>query len=179
MTVTKSRKFKVDGVSYVATFDKDKNLNGISKTSGRAGQARETPISPSSSEFTRVVESEEAVRAYNVANYGGNKNAYQDSVTQTTVTQQNQAYDVKTKKITNEEFVEEDNNDQNIAVKQDASPKSTKSEVLSYPFDLNPRQDHFKIMRYNYIRPDINMSKGPDTEIQLTSYTKPSNSVRS
>jgi len=174
----KSKKYNVDGVSYVFSFNDAGNLEGIAKTSGRAGQTRETPISPSSSEFTRVVESEEAVRAYNVANYGGNKNAYQDSVTQTTVTQQNQAYDVKTKKITNEEFVEEDNNDQNIAVKQDASPKSTKSEVLSYPFDLNPKQDHFKIMRYNYIRPDINMSKGPDKEIQLTSYSKPSNSVR-
>ena len=174
----KSRKYNVDGVSYVFSFNDAGNLEGIAKTRGRAGQARETPISPSSSEFTRVVESEEAVRAYNVANYGGNKKAYQDSVTQTTVTQQNQAYDVKTKKVTNEEFVEEDNNDQNVAPSQNASPKSTKSEVLSYPFDLNPRQDHFKIMRYNYIRPDINMSKGPDTEIQLTSYSKPSNSVR-
>ena len=174
----KSRKYNVDGVSYVFSFNDAGNLEGIAKTRGRAGQARETPISPSSSEFTRVAASEEAVRAYNVANYGGNKKAYQDSVTQTTVTQQNQAYDVKTKKVTNEDFVEENNNDQNVAPSQNASPKSTKSEVLSYPFDLNPRQDHFKIMRYNYIRPDINMSKGPDTEIQLTSYSKPSNSVR-
>ena len=36
---------------------------------------------------------------------------------------------------------------------------------MSYPFDLNPKQDHFKIMRYNYIRPDINQSKGPGQEI--------------
>ena len=174
----KSRKYNVDGVSYVFSFNDAGNLEGIAKTRGRAGQARETPISPSSSEFTRVAASEEAVRAYNVANYGGNKKAYQDSVTQTTVTQQNQAYDVKTKKVTNEDFVEENNNDQNVAPSQNASPKSTKSEVLSYPFDLNPRQDHFKIMRYNYIRPDINMSKGPDTEIKLTPYQKSSTSVR-
>ena len=61
--------------------------------------------------------------------------------------------------------MEEDNNDQNIAT-QLASPKtSSKSEVMSYPSDLNPKQDHFKIMRYNYIRPDINQSKGPDQEI--------------
>ena len=49
---------------------------------------------------------------------------------------------------------------------------------MSYPFDLNPRQDHFKIMRYNYIRQDINMSKGPGTEVKLTPYQKPSTSVR-
>mgnify|MGYP003118578467 CR=1 FL=1 len=166
----KSRKYNVDGVSYVFSFNDAGNLEGISKVRGRAGQKRETPISPSSSEFTRVAESEEATSAYNIANYGGNKEAHRDHnagerATQTTITQQNQAYDVKTKKVNNEEFVEEDNNDQNIAT-QLASPKTSgKSEVMSYPFDLNPKQDHFKIMRYNYIRPDINQSKGPDQEI--------------
>jgi len=180
----KSRKYNVDGVSYVFSFNDAGNLEGIAKTRGRAGQTRETPISPSSSEFTRVAASEEATRAYNIANFGGSTDGYRDHdagerATQTTITQQNQAYDVKTKKVNNEEFVEEDTNDQNVAPSQNASPKdSGKSEVLSYPFDLNPRQDHFKIMRYNYIRPDINMSKGSGTEIQLTSYQKPSNSVR-
>ena len=180
----KSRKYNVDGVSYVFSFNDAGNLEGSAKTRGRAGQTRETPISPSSSEFTRVAASEEATRAYNIANFGGSTDGYRDHdagerATQTTITQQNQAYDVKTKKVNNEEFVEEDTNDQNVAPSQNASPKdSGKSEVLSYPFDLNPRQDHFKIMRYNYIRPDINMSKGSGTEIQLTSYQKPSNSVR-
>ena len=170
----KSRKYNVDGVSYVFSFNDAGNLEGISKVRGRAGQKRETPISPSSSEFTRVAESEEATSAYNIANYGGNKKAHRDHnagerATQTTITQQNQAYDVKTKKVNNEEFVEEDNNDQNIAT-QLASPKTSgKSEVMSYPFDLNPKQDHFKIMRYNYIRPDINQSKGPDQEIARVS----------
>ena len=166
----KSKKYNVDGVSYVFSFNDAGNLEGISKVRGRAGQKRETPISPSSSEFTKVAESKEATSAYNIANYGGNKEAHRDHnagerATQTTIIQQNQAYDVKTKKVNNEEFVEEDNNDQNIAT-QLASPKTSgKSEVMSYPFDLNPKQDHFKIMRYNYIRPDINQSKGPDQEI--------------
>ena len=182
----KSRKYNVDGVSYVFSFNDAGNLEGIAKTRGRAGQARETPISPSSSEFTRVAASEEATRAYNVANFGGSTDGYRDHnagerATQTTITQQNQAYDVKTKKVTNEEFVEEDNNDQNIATNtyQNASPTSGKSEVMSYPFDLNPRQDHFKIMRYNYIRPDINQSKGPGTEVKAEgTYTDTSLSKR-
>ena len=182
----KSRKYNVDGVSYVFSFNDAGNLEGISKVRGRAGQKRETPISPSSSEFTRVAESEEATSAYNIANYGGNKEAHRDHnagerATQTTITQQNQAYDVKTKKVNNEEFVEEDNNDQNIATNtyQNASPTSGKSEVMSYPFDLNPRQDHFKIMRYNYIRPDINQSKGPGTEVKAEgTYTDTSLSKR-
>ena len=100
----KSRKYNVDGVSYVFSFNDAGNLEGISKVRGRAGQKRETPISPSSSEFTRVAESEEATSAYNIANYGGNKEAHRDHnagerATQTTITQQNQAYDVKTKKF--------------------------------------------------------------------------------
>ena len=76
-------------------------------------------------------------------------------------------YTTENKKETNESFVEQDDvtRDRNIAT-QNASPTgSDRSEVMSYPFDLNPKQDHFKIMRYNYIRPDINMSKGPDQEI--------------
>ena len=124
--------------------------------------------------------SDEAISAYNIANYGGNKDAYQDSVTKSEGLPSEQFFDKNKSKFTNENFVEEENsvNDQSIAT-QNASPKtSNRSEVISYPFDLNPKQDHFKIMRYNYIRPDINMSKGPDKEIQLTSYSKPSNSVR-
>ena len=64
--MSKSRKFKVDGVSYVVSFDKDGNLNGVSKTAGRKGQYRETPVDPSSSEFTNVLASDDALNAYNV-----------------------------------------------------------------------------------------------------------------
>ena len=179
----KSKKYNVDGVSYVFSFNDAGNLEGIAKTRGRAGQTRETPISPSSSEFTRVAASEEATRAYNIANYGGNKNAYRDHdagerATQTTITQQNQAYDVKTKKVTNEESIDQEN-EKTVVPRQNASAKSAKSEVLSYPFDLNPRQDHFKIMRYNYVRPDINQSKGPGTEVKADgTYTDTSLSKR-
>ena len=55
----KSRKYNVDGVSYVFSFNDSGNLEGIAKPRGRAGQTKETPISPSSSEFTRVASSEE------------------------------------------------------------------------------------------------------------------------
>ena len=166
----KSRKYNVDGVSYVFSFNDAGNLEGISKVRGRAGQKRETPISPSSSEFTRVAASEEAVRAYNIANYGGNKNAYQDSVTQTTVTQQNQAYDVKTKKITNESFVEKSNNDPTgIAF---AEPKTRSApKIMQYPYDIDKNQDHLKISRYNYVRPNLNMSKSAGRRVGEGSFS--------
>ena len=159
----KSRKYNVDGVSYVFSFNDSGNLEGIAKPRGRAGQTKETPISPSSSEFTRVASSEEATRAYNIANYGGNTDAYRkhdagERATQTTVTQQNQAYDVKTKKVTNESFVEkEDNDSTGIAA---ATPKTRSApKIMQYPYDIDTKQDHLKISRYNYVRPNLNMSK--------------------
>ena len=69
MTVTKSKKYNIDGKSYFFTFDKDKNLNGISQTAGRNGQYRETPLDPSSAEFATIASSDEALGAYNVNKY--------------------------------------------------------------------------------------------------------------
>ena len=84
----KSKKYNIDGEQYVFNFNDAGNLVGISKPSGRNGQYKETPIDPNSNEFASVAASEEATRAYNVANYGGKKDAYQDSATQATATQQ-------------------------------------------------------------------------------------------
>ena len=31
---------------------------------------------------------------------------------------------------------------------------------MAYPLDIDPNQDHLKISKHNYVRPDINQSKG-------------------
>ena len=56
---------------------------------------------------------------------------------------------------------------------------SNASEIMSYPLDLNPSQDHFKITKYNYQRRDVNASKPGMTEIKTEKYKKESKSVRS
>ena len=171
----KSRKYTIDGEKYVFNFNASGNLEGITSPKGRNGQLRQNPIDPNSSLYQTLSTSDEAVAAYNVANYGGNKEAYQNSVTKSEGLPSEQFFDKNKSKFTNENFVEEENsvNDQSIAT-QNASPKtSNRSEVISYPFDLNPKQDHFKIMRYNYIRPDINQSKGPGQEIALVTGAQP------
>lgn len=43
---------------------------------------------------------------------------------------------------------------------------------MSYPLDLNPSQDHFKITKYNYQRSDVNASKPGMTEIKTEKYKK-------
>ena len=161
MKVKKSRKYTQDDGSKVSfTFDRDDGkIVGISKNG--------VSVDPSTNEFSDFSQSDDAINAYNVAKYTSNKRAYVDSVASKTSSELTSYYTEQNKKETNESFVEQDDvtRDRNIAT-QNASPTgSNKSEVMSYPFDLNPKQDHFKIMRYNYIRPDINMSKGPGQEI--------------
>ena len=175
--MSKSRKYTVDGKKYVFSFDENNKLDGIQEQSGRAVFRS---VDPNSNKFSEISSSSEALNALNVNKFKGNKRGYQTAMEVAPTEQLNKAYEERTKKVTNEQYVEENNNNQNIATTnggsgQNASPKS---EVMSYPLDLNPRQDHFKIMKYNYIRPDINMSKGPDEERRLESYSKPSNSVR-
>ena len=165
--MSKSRPYTVNGKKYFFSFDENSNLNGISRSAPRGAVKEGAPLDPNSKEFSTISESSEALYALNVNKFKGNKTGYQTAMQVASTEELNKVYDVKTKKVDNEDFIEENNNDQNIATTNDGSGQnaSPKSEVMSYPFDLNPKQDHFKIMRYNYIRPDINMSKGPGQEI--------------
>ena len=176
----KSKKYKIDGVNYVFNFNDAGNLEGISKPSGRNGQYKETPVSPSSSEFASVATSEEATSAYNVANYGGNKNAYQDSATQATDAQQNQSYDNKTKKNNNQDIDLPLNQSNNIATNQeknygigspftgyqDKKGKKVYANVFAYPLDIDPQQDHLKIKKYKYERTSVQAGR-PGREVTV------------
>ena len=42
--------------------------------------------------------------------------------------------------------------------------RKVKSDIFAYPVDIDPNQDHFKITRYRYTRPDVNQSKPPRRE---------------
>ena len=174
----KSKKYNIDGEQYVFNFNDAGNLEGISKPSGRNGQYKETPVSPSSSEFASVAASEEATSAYNVANYGGNKNAYQDSATQATATQQNQSFDNKTKKNNNQDIDLPLNQTNNIATNreenygmgspftgyQDKKGKKVYADVFAYPLDIDPQQDHLKIKKYKYQRTGVGGGKAAITQ---------------
>ena len=93
----KSRKYTIDGEKYVFNFDASGNLEGITSPKGRNGQLRQNPIDPDSSLYETLSTSDEAISAYNIANYGGNKDAYQDSVTRTEGLPEEQFLDIKIK----------------------------------------------------------------------------------
>ena len=103
--------------------------------------------------------SDEAISAYNIANYGGNKDSYQDSVTKSEGLPEKQFFDKNKSKFTNEDSVEQETNAlENVSPKENASPKG-KTESMMYPLDLNFKQDHFKITKYAYVRRNVNQSK--------------------
>ena len=165
MKVKKSREYTQDDGSKVSfTFDRaDGRIIGISKN-GKS-------VSPlSSTEFTDLSQSADALAAYNVAKYGAAKKSYVSDQPLTKSTfEVNNYHKEQAKKEANEQFVEEENTD---TVVENASPKdnysSGASEIMSYPLDLNTSQDHFKIMKYKYQRRDVNASKPGGIELQNT-----------
>ena len=170
MAVKKSRQYSVDGNSYAFDFVSEK-LAGIKKSVNGVLN----PIPPKGSEFASVSSSDEALDAYKVAKYGPNKTAAakETSIAKLSDEELQNYYDKEVKKADNEQFVD------NVAEEPIAfsSPQSADSgyrsrggrgsQIMAYPLDIDLNQDHFKITRYNYVRPDINQSKPRRTQKSL------------
>ena len=164
MASKKSKLYTVDGKRYAFGFDDSGKINSISQFSGRAGQQKFTPVNPNTSLFSDLANSKSGTDAYNKQKFKGNKNSYLshadgDRAVQSTSAELNAEYTKNSKSNTNEGFIEQETNAlENVAPKQNASPKG-KTESMAYPLDLNFKQDHFKITKYEYFRQDINQSK--------------------
>ena len=177
MAVKKSRKYEVDGAKYAFDFISDK-LAGIKKVVNDVL----TPVDPTTNEFDTVSSSDEALDAYKVAKYGSNKAgaASETSIEKLSDEELQDYYNTGKKSQTNEQFVEEDfdsptpiayNTGSNVDDYQRDERKrfiffgkKIKSDIMAYPVDIDPNQDHFKITRYRYARPDVNQSKPPRKE---------------
>ena len=175
--MSKSRVYGIDdddgGSSRVSfEFDANQNLLGITKDGN--------PVNPTSAEFTTLSDSDESVAAFNVNKYGTNLDAYGDSVDKADAEVLAEHFADETSKNTNEQFIEEDfdspapiayNTGSNVEdYERDERKKyiffgrKVKSDIFAYPVDIDPSQDHFKITRYRYTRPDVNQSKPPRRE---------------
>ena len=163
MSVKKSRKYDIDGTNYAFEFVSDK-LAGIKQEINGVLN----PIPPKGSQFADISTSDEGLNAFNVAKFGSNKEGYVDAIEKLSDEELQTYYNEEKKKLDNQQFV--DNvSEQPIAF---TSPRDTgsgytrgntrsgtSSEIMAYPLDIDLNQDHFKITRYKYIRPDINQSK--------------------
>ena len=165
MAVKKSRQYSVDGNSYAFDFVSDK-LAGIKKSVNGILN----PIPPKGSEFASVSSSEESLDAYRIAKYGSNKTgaAEETSIEKLSEEELQDYYQKEVKKAANEQFVD------NVAEQPIAftSPRDTggsyisgnarsgtSSDIMAYPLDIDTKQDHLKITKYKYVRPNINQSK--------------------
>ena len=170
MAVKKSRQYSVDGNSYAFDFVSEK-LAGIKKSVNGVLN----PIPPKGSEFASVSSSDEALDAYRIAKYESNKTAAasESSVAKLSDEELQDYYDKEVKKAANEQFVD------NVAEQPIAftSPRDTGSGyasgnvrsgvgrknpnfgIMAYPLDIDTKQDHLKITKYKYVRPNINQSK--------------------
>ena len=164
MATKKSRKYDVDGTNYVFDFESDK-LAGIKQEVNGVLN----PIPPKGNQFATVSASDEALNAFKIAKYGSNKGgaAEETSVAKLSDEELQDYYQKEVKKAANEQFVEDDNLQPAIAFAnppQEAdsgykSRSSRGSQIMAYPIDIDLNQDHMKITRYKYLRPDINQSK--------------------
>ena len=156
MKVKKSRKYEISGSKVSFTFDReDGKIVGISKNG--------VSVNPNTNEFSNFSQSDEAINAYNVAKYTSNKRSYVDSVATKTSSELNSYYTEQSKKETNEQFVEEEiessiASNVNSGTGYQIAGGAGKTDIMAYPLDINPHQDHFKITKYEYVRPDINQS---------------------
>ena len=165
MSSKKSKPYTVDGKQYVFGFDSDNKINSIFNVSGRSGKVNPLPVDPNSSRFSDLANSESGTRAYNVNRFKGIKESYLshangDRAVQATSSELNSEYTKNTKSRDNESFIETDNSTAlAFSEPKDNSTKSKDTKIMQYPEDIDKNQDHLKISRYNYVRPNLNMSK--------------------
>ena len=167
MASKKSKPYSVGNSNYSFEFDSDGKLLGIKKEDANGNYK---PVDPTSSEFKGLQDSPQALDAYNVNKHKGNTDLYEDEVEQSPDLLKKQGYDNDKKKSDNQGFIDNDLIGQSVAPKPSSADvykkgseysraKEQGKEVYAYPFDLNTDQDHLKIIKYNYVRPNINQSK--------------------
>jgi hypothetical protein len=171
--MSKSRVYTQDDGSKVSfEFGADQKLIGIKKDGNS--------LDPQTLEFENLQDGDDALNAYNVNKFGGNVAAYEEIIDVDTDILISQ-HEREEKKETNGQFVEEDfdsppsiayNTGSNVGDYERGDlgrkfiffGKKVKSDIMAYPVDIDPSQDHFKITRYRYSRPDVNQSKPPRKE---------------
>ena len=165
--MSKSRRYSIPGTAsgskYVFSFNDKQQLEGIKKQTKLGRPLRS--IKPGSPEFEKAASSSQALNAYNVNKYKGDKNSYKqstDDIEKASNEELEEKKTTETKKETNEQYVD---NDFSVP----ASPKYTTpypsgSQLFAYPLDIDLEQDHLKITRYEYRRESLNASFPDQTE---------------
>ena len=171
----KSKSYEIEGSKYSFDFDSDSKLVGIQKADDE-GDFDNSYLNPNTSEFGNIAITDEALNAYNIAKYGSNKNGYEDTATQSTSSELNDFYNKKNKKKNNAQSIDPPlpknpiYSNSSLQYQGGSNYKrsnTTGKSLYAYPFDIDPSQDHLKIQKWDYVRPNVNQSKpnqGPATQ---------------
>ena len=122
------------------------------------------PEDNKSSRFNELMYNSDALDAFNKSVYGPNKEEYSSIINYASDEEMTSYFAKSQKKSDNSDNLSPITSTpptQNIAYNIPKSRRSLQGDkkLMRYPFDIDVNQDHFKITRYNYVRPNLNMSK--------------------
>ena len=178
--MSKSRRYSIPGTEsgskYIFIFNDKGEIEGVKKQS-QLGRPFRT-VKSDSEEFEKVINSSQALNAYNVNKYKGEKESYEKETKKASEQELTRESDKNEKKESNEQKIgangvattaqytseyaggEEENEYTDSEFGYMMDTRKLRGKIHAYPLDLDPQQDHLKITRYMYRRPDINQSKG-------------------
>ena len=173
MAINGSKPYEIGGNKYSFAFQ-DGKLLGANKVDASndfvSNAALDSAIFQSDAVKKNITE------AYNETKYGSDTNSYAESfddIEQSTDLEKSTYFDFQAKKYNNQQYVETDQpnalaqarpGEEEFYSNPDFNYDYKGSDIMMYPSDMNTSQDHFKIMKYNYQRKDINASKGSAPE---------------
>ena len=122
------------------------------------------PEDNKSSRFNELMYNSDALDAFNKAVNGPNKEEYSSTINYASDEEMTNYFAESQKKSNNSAILPSLSSippTQRIAYNIPKSRRSLQGDkkLMRYPFDIDVNQDHFKITRYNYVRPNLNMSK--------------------
>ena len=122
------------------------------------------PEDNKSSRFNELMYNSDALDAFNKAVNGPNKEEYSSTINYASDEEMTNYFAESQKKSNNSAILPSITSippTQRIAYNIPKSRRSLQGDkkLMRYPFDIDVNQDHFKITRYNYVRPNLNLSK--------------------
>ena len=175
MAIKGSKPYEIGGDKYSFAFQ-DGKLLGANKVDASndfvSNAALDSAILQSDAVKKNITE------AYNETKYKSDTNSYVESfddIEQSTDLEKSTYFNFQAKKYNNQQYVEVDQpnalaqarpGEEEFYSNPDFNYDYKGSDIMMYPSDMNTSQDHFKIMKYNYQRKDINASKARTPQTQ-------------
>ena len=159
----------INGISY--------EFNSLGKIIGifdHSDPTNPTIIDPKTDQFKNLAQTDDALTAFNFNRYGGNKDSYDKETEIPSQKELDDFYETESKdnkeNLKETDYPNRDNGLSNPSLAPGpanayASYKRGQrtgipNELFAYPLDIDPKQDHLKISRYEYARNDPESDPG-------------------